>query len=224
MHYVLHYKYPYANHQIMVSKQWATFILLLLYCFDRCISLHRIFTALEIYMDGLPHRRFPNVSLGIDPDESPSSLTGHHCNTTLSENGKREMKFTPNRRLQSETLADALHGALQLGGFYMHTALPIAFCSLNSKILVILAVGGHNGDHGNYNYGSEGSLNGLLAVWDSWLQYFFSVSSNTSSLVLLFDERDFNASNMKRINANETQRSRKEYLDHILINNMVCIP
>ena len=82
-------------------------------------------------------------------------------------------------------------------------------------------MGGHNGDHGNYNYGSEGSLNGLLAVWDSWLQYFFSISSNTTSLLLFFDERDFNASNVKRLADSNIQRSRKEYLDHILINNMV---
>ena len=120
------------------------------------------------------------------------------------------MKFTPNRRLQDETISDAIEGSLQLGGF----------SNKQSFLTVVLAVGGHNGDHGNYNYGSEGSLNGLLVVWDSWLQYFFSVSSNTTSLLLFFDERDFNASNVKRLADSGTQRSRKEYLDHILNNNM----
>ena len=37
----------------------------------------------------------------------------------------------------------------------------------------------------------------------------------------LMRDRDFNASNVKRLADSNIQRSRKEYLDHILINNMV---
>jgi len=57
----------------------------------------------------------------------------------------------------------------------------------------ILALGGHSagGGTGIYNYGDYGALNGLMAVWDSWIDNYFSESSNTSSLILLFDERDF---------------------------------
>ena len=75
-------------------------------------SYQKFSPALDIYLDGFPHRRFQNVSLGIDPDD----ITGHHCNVSNENIGRKDMKFTPNRRLQDETISDAIEGSLQLGG------------------------------------------------------------------------------------------------------------
>jgi len=105
------------------------------------------------------------------------------------------MRYTPNRRLQSETRGAASGQNIQLG--------------------FVLALGGHN--NFIYDYGKGGSLNGIMAVWDSWISNFFSLTSNTSSLVLLFDERDF-------INARNETPSVNDYIDNILIKNMGATP
>jgi hypothetical protein len=104
------------------------------------------------------------------------------------------MSYTPNRLPYPRAIDDAMNQVLQTG--------------------FVLAVGGHSNTH--YDYGKYGSLNGLLAVWDSWVDNFFSVTSNTSSLILLLDERDFN-----RLNLSTTK---KGYLDNILVNNMNAKP
>jgi hypothetical protein len=83
-------------------------------------------------------------------------------------------------------------------------------CFLFSAI--ILAVGGHGGDHGKYDYGPSGSVNGLMGVWDSWLDHFFSRTSNTTSLVLLFDERDYRKQSLAK--------TTHDYLDSIVMHNM----
>lgn len=77
---------------------------------------------------------------------------------------------------------------------------------------IILAVGGHGGDHGKYDYGPFGSVNGLMGVWDSWLDNFFSRTSNTTSLVLLFDERDYRKQSLAK--------TTHDYLDSIVMHNM----
>lgn len=93
-------------------------------------SYQKFSPALDIYLDGLPHRRFHNVSLGIDPDEN----IGHHCNISNNEStGRKDMKFTPNRRLQEETISDAVEGSLQLGGsfnekFFLTMPVKPRFC------------------------------------------------------------------------------------------------
>lgn len=79
-------------------------------------------------------------------------------------------------------------------------------------LAIILAVGGHGGDHGRYDYGPSGSVNGLMGVWDSWLDHFFSRTSNTTSLVLLFDERDYRKQSLAK--------TTHDYLDSIVMHNM----
>jgi len=114
------------------------------------VILASIEAYLDIYIDGLPNRIYPNVSLGLDRNAEEH---GHQCTGEGSlftkENKNREsdrMSYTANRRLQKDTVEDASKQHLQL-----------AF---------VLAIGGHN--MGAYNYGATGSLNGLAAVWDSW--------------------------------------------------------
>ena len=152
---------------------------------------------LEVIITGLPPRILPNVSLGLNHHVDEQ---GRQCrldsNVTpkpvkkRGDDGVPRMTFTPNRRSQEQTVQDSLQQRL--------------------KMAVVLAVGGHSDSH--YNYGPGGSVNGLMSVWDSWLEYFFSPSSNTSSLILLFDERDFRRQNLTD--------SKTEYLDSILIKNM----
>jgi hypothetical protein len=159
--------------------------------------------AIEIVINGLTTRVFYNVSLG---NNYHLDSMGHQCTADKRikhditqqplKNSKGEteyvprMRFTANRRLQNATNSDALHQRL--------------------KLAVVLAVGGHG--ESNYNYGPYGSINGLLAVWDSWLENFFSFTSNTTSLILLFDEKDF-------LKQNVTQ-NHEEYLDSIVVKNM----
>lgn len=151
---------------------------------------------IELFMNGLPTRLFPNVSLGLDHN---LESFGHQC---MNDGTRRfpefatsgRMGYTMNRRVQSATLEAAQDESIQL-----------AF---------ILALGGHN--NFIYDYGPGGSLNGIMSVWDSWVANFFSRTSNTSSLVLLFDERDF-------LNQNET-KSVDDYIDMILIKNMGASP
>lgn len=150
--------------------------------------------SLDIYISGLPNRVLANVSLGLDHD---LEAFGHQC----SVNGTRRfpqsassMGYTPNRRLQSQTVSLAKEGFIQLG--------------------FVLALGAHSNQY--YDYGPGGSLNGIMAVWDSWVDNFFSRTSNTSSLVLLFDERDFLRQNDTRVVA--------EYIDSIVVRNMGATP
>jgi hypothetical protein len=140
--------------------------------------------VVELSIDGLPSRIFPNVSFGLrfKADQQQCKWNG-----TI-------MSYTPNRRVQKDTMHDAELERLQLG--------------------VILAVGGHSDQH--YDYGPAGSINGLMAVWDSWLENFFTYSSNTASLVLLFDERDFLKQNYTR--------SKQTYLYNIVVRNMGATP
>lgn len=89
------------------------------------LSYQKLSTALDVFIDGLPYRRLQNSSLGIESND----LIGHHCNISNESDGKKEMKFTPNRRLQVDTIADAMEEALQLGGFSIPTSfLEYAAC------------------------------------------------------------------------------------------------
>ena len=150
--------------------------------------------SLDVYFNGLPRRTLPNSSYGLEH----VAEYGHQCdaNGVLRPMAMRTetdgMAYTPNRRLQSESMSDALQGRVQLG--------------------VVLVVGGHNDKGGIYDYGPSGSMNGLMAVWDSWLENFFAWTSNTTSLVLLLDERDFLRQNYTK--------DKKEYMDILLIKNM----
>lgn len=81
---------------------------------------------------------------------------------------------------------------------------------MNLQLGIVLALGGHSNQY--YDYGPAGSLNGLMSVWDSWVDNFFSRVSNSTSIVLLFDERDFRRQNYTR--------SISQYIDSIVINNM----
>lgn len=139
---------------------------------------------------------FENVSLGYHYDYLNE---GHQCNAKgllkgRVEGDKAVMAYTPNRKLQRDTVQLGLEQKLRLA--------------------VVLAVGGHSDSH--YNYGPAGSINGLMAVWDSWNENFFSVTSNTTSLILLFDERDFRRQNYTH--------SKSAYLDNILVKNMGAKP
>lgn len=159
--------------------------------------------ALDIFVSGFQVRVFPNASLGLDlQDES----YGHQCSPTglprpqnaiPSRNQRRDdriMDYTPNRRTQASTIMDATRDRLQL-----------AF---------VLALGGHSNQY--YDYGPAGSLNGVMAVWDSWVEMFFSRVSNSTSIILLFDERDFRRQNVTR--------SKEEYMDLIVMGNMNAEP
>jgi len=153
-------------------------MLVLLVCSAALLCVSSL-EVIDLAMDGLPSRLFPNVSLGLkfDPDDK--------CKWD-----KPSMTYTPNRRVQKDTVSDAALDRLQMA--------------------VVLVVGGHSDKH--YDYGPAGSINGLMAVWDSWLENFFSYTSNTTSLVLLFDDRDFKKQNYTQ--------STHTYLDNILIRNM----
>jgi hypothetical protein len=105
------------------------------------------------------------------------------------------MSFTPNRRTQTAGMHDAL--------------------SQQMRSCVILALGAHS-NQPHYNYGPSGSLNGLMSVWDSWIDNFFSQVSNTTSLIMLLDERDFRRQNYTT--------SRSDYVDIILHKNMGMNP
>lgn len=132
----------------------------------------------------------PNVSLGLENHDELK----HHCLNSQPRRGQ-VMGYTANRRLQNETMEDALRQKLET-----------AF---------VLAVGGHR-DNPKYNYGASGSINGLMSVWDTWVTNFFPSLSNNSALVLLFDRRDY----LIQTFANSTS----EYLDTILIRNMEASP
>ena len=125
---------------------------------------------LDIYMPGLPNRIIANVSLGLDRDVEAN---GHQCtgDTGIKKADTKDplqMTYSPNRRVQSATIHDAELQRLQL-----------AFA---------VVLGGHR--EGNYDYGGSGSLNGLASVWDTWVDKFFSVTSNTTSFIFFLDEKD----------------------------------
>ena len=105
-----------------------------------------------------------------------------------------EMAYTNNRRVQASTIEEANKQRIQL-----------AF---------VLALGGHSNQY--YDYGKGGSLNGLMAIWDSWVENFFSRVSNTTSIILLLDERDFARQNHTR--------SKREYADMVVVGNMGALP
>ena len=134
-------------------------------------------------------KTFPNVSLGLDHTHD-----GHHCHNRLNSSLSKRMSFTSNRRLQKDTISDSENEKIKLG--------------------IVLALGGHSNQY--YDYGPGGSLNGLLGVWDSWIDYFFSRTSNTTSLIMILDERDFTRQNYTR--------SKEEYMNKILIDNMGASP
>jgi hypothetical protein len=151
--------------------------------------------VIELFMERNVFRLFPNVSYGLEHSEE----NGHQCNTDGKKRvhhrlGENHLGYTPNRRRQEDTLNDAIRNHIQLG--------------------FVLVLGAH--DSGAYNYGPGGSLNGIMGVWDSWVDNFFSYTSNSSSLVLLLDERDFR-------NQNYT-KSKGDYLDNIVVNNMGAKP
>lgn len=142
-------------------------------------------------------RIFHNQSLGLQV--SPSLQ--HQCASdgkkyTNHPNGrKNQMYYTPNRKPQEESIDDAINQDLQS--------------------CIVLALGAHSAQP-HYDYGPAGSLNGLMSVWDSWLDNFFSEVSNTTSLVMLLDERDFKNQNITT--------SKSAYIDLILHNNMGLLP
>ena len=148
--------------------------------------------VIDIFVNHESHQPFINVSLGLEHIDSHT----HQCDSTgvrkVTSFVKEpdEMVYTPNRRLQSDTISSAVEGNIQTG--------------------VILALGGHN--NGLYDYGPAGSLNGLMSVWDSWRKYFFTETSNTTSLVMLLDERDFLHQNVTKVVS--------EYIDILVIKNM----
>lgn len=151
--------------------------------------------VMDLFLRQHLYRPFVNASYGLEHDEYFFHQCGSSGTVRDSPNRKspKEMAFTANRRAQDVSINEAALGNLQLG--------------------VILALGGHSSGH--YDYGPAGSLNGLMAVWDSWKENFFSQTSNTSSLVLLLDERDF-------LHQNVTN-SVADYLDILLIKNMGAV-
>lgn len=101
--------------------------------------------TIDIYVSESRHmvRSFTNVSLGLEYDSS----NGNQCNSHRTVDSlNNHMKYTPNRRIQRDTLVDSFNQNIQLG--------------------VVLALGGHNSIY--YDYGPGGSINGLMAVWDTW--------------------------------------------------------
>lgn len=130
-----------------------------------------------------------------------SSSNNHQCFPDASKytvhpsGNKNQMYFTPNRQLQEDSIADAKNQDLQA--------------------CIILALGAHSAQP-HYDYGPAGSLNGLMSVWDSWLDNFFSEVANTTSLVMLLDERDFKNQNITA--------SKATYVDMILRGNMGMQP
>jgi hypothetical protein len=149
---------------------------------------------IEIFANDHFSRFIHNVSYGLQYNLEEN---GRQCDAAtgrknvLHENGKSDfMTYTPNRRPQAETIEEGQHHALQLG--------------------IVLAVGAHGDSY--YDYGPSGSLNGLMSVWDSWVDNLMPVVSNSTSLILLLDERDFFKQNYTK--------SVDKYLDSIIIGNM----
>ena len=147
---------------------------------------------LDIYMPGLPNRILANVSHGLDRD---TDKYGHQC---IPDTGQKktdtadplQMTYTPNRRVQASTVDDAAAQRLQL-----------AFT---------VVLGGHR--DGSYNYGASGSLNGLAGVWDSWVDHFFTHTSNTTSFIFLLEEKEFLLQNYTT--------SKERYMDSIFVDNL----
>lgn len=119
---------------------------------------------LHIFYEGWSPRTLQNASLGLDHSELHAhqcSAIGERRHPSSSDSGSSALLgYTPNRRAQPSTLDDSINERLQL-----------AF---------VLALGAHQ--DGVYNYGEGGSMNGLLSVWDSWVENFFSVTRYVSIL------------------------------------------
>jgi hypothetical protein len=130
--------------------------------------------------------------MGVDGIQHQCDDKGKRLPTELAS--EKTLGYTPNRRKQADTVEAANMEQLQL-----------AF---------VLAMGAHQ--DGVYDYGKGGSKNGLVAVWDSWAEHFFSRTSNTTSIILLLDERDFNRQNHTR--------SKERYLDSLVVDNMGAVP
>jgi hypothetical protein len=170
---------------------WKRILVLFIIFYYQKISSNTI----EVFTHKYAFRLFPNVSFGLEHIEENS----HQCKDGLKRVAhpsglKSHMSYTPNRRLQTDTMALAKDHQIQLG--------------------FILVLGAHS--NGIYNYGSGGSLNGLMSVWDSWVDNFFPLVSNSTSIVLLFDERDYNHQNITK--------SKSDYIDRIVMKNMGAKP
>ena len=99
------------------------------------------------------HRLFPNVSLGLGDNGMNDQCDGQGNRLPSILKNPKNLGYTPNRRVQSDTIDDSNLERVQL-----------AF---------VLAMGGHD-EGATYNYGNGGSKNGIAAVWDSWVEHFFS--------------------------------------------------
>lgn len=88
-------------------------------------------------------------------------------------------------RPTADTLEDAQQGQIRL----LH-ALAVGYRSQHSLL----------------------SVNQLLSAWDTWTDHFYSMVSNTTSLMLLFDELSYDG-----------RMSRNEHLDSIVIKNMGAV-
>ena len=141
------------------------------------------------------HRLFPNVSLGLGLNgiKDQCDTQSNRLPSVLAD--PKSLGYTPKRRVQADTLDDSNLERIQL-----------AF---------VLAMGGHD-EGSTYNYGNGGSRNGIAAVWDSWVSHFFSRTSNSSSLIMLLDERDFNKQN--------NTRDKEKYVDILLRDNLGADP
>jgi hypothetical protein len=113
-------------------------------------------TTIDLFINGIDVRHYPNVSLGLEyNNDNKHQCTNDGVKRTFNVNDPedREILYTPNRRRQSETLEDGHQQNLQLA--------------------IVLALGGHHSQY--YDYGPSGSLNGLMAVWDSWIGIYLSI-------------------------------------------------
>ena len=135
------------------------------------------------------------MSLGLGDNGMNDQCDGQGNRLPSILKNPKNLGYTPNRRVQSDTIDDSNLERVQL-----------AF---------VLAMGGHD-EGATYNYGNGGSKNGIAAVWDSWVEHFFSRTSNTSSLIMLLDERDFMKQNHTKI--------KEKYVDVLLRDNLGADP
>ncbi len=124
-------------------------------CFVSILAVSKAtVNVLDLVIDGLPNRIFPNVSLGLENSDQDSHQCLSSGSLRDSQNSiKHSLTYTPNRRKQHLTFEDANDQRLQLG--------------------IVLVVGGHSDAH--YDYGPAGSINGLMAVWDSWVEVLCTI-------------------------------------------------
>ena len=175
--------------------------------YQKCMTSHRVLiwayallsaaavtlspvNVLEIITADTVQRIFVNVSLGLNHH----STAMHACNSngTYKKMSSADglLSHTPNRRLQTSTIEDASKKLLQTA--------------------IVLPLGGR------IKSGKSLSINGFLLVWDSWVNHFFSQNSDTTSLILLIDERDF----FKQTSL----KTPKEFIDNLLVSQMGAMP